>query len=690
MGRDYRWDNNRLDPHTVTLRRKGLTGETRKLAAILVADVVGYSRMTGANEELTLARLRALRSDLIEPTIAIHNGRIVKRTGDGAIVEFRSAVEAVRCAIEVQSGLARRNAGAPADQRIELRVGIHSGDVVEESDGDLMGNGVNVAARLEGICESGGVCLSAAVYEQVRDRLREPFVDLGEQRLKNIVRPVRVYLLKAGEGGGASQASGLKPRLRLSIWNWAAIGAAFLAVVLAAGWFGPRVFAPPWPAPPVGSGQDELANAPRLSIVVLPFANLGGDPEQDYLADGLTDDLTTDLSHLPNSFVIAHNTALTYKGKPIDVKEIGRELGVRYSLEGSVRRVGETITVNAQLIATETGAHIWADRFEGERGRLGEVQVELVSRIANALGAQLVQAESLRALRERPNNPDAVDLSMRGWATLTKSISPKNLNEAIGYFDQALRLDPYDPQSLIGRAQARVIDFYAFGVGDGADVLRDAEQAADHVLSSNPNSVWALFTKATVARGRGQFDAALANLNAAISIDRNFAPAYADKGNTLVMMGRADEAFQPLEQALRLDPRAPGRNIWESYICNAHAHLARWEKAIKWCEKSAASNPSLFWPYIELAAANGWLGRPAAASAAVAKIHKFWPGFTVQDYLSLPKPDNPKWRGEDQRIAEGLRKAGLPERLIGVEGSRPADIRELPLGADKPASEDRR
>ncbi|HTR14585.1 MAG TPA: adenylate/guanylate cyclase domain-containing protein [Roseiarcus sp.] len=635
----------------------------RKLAAILVADVVGFSRLTGADEELTLARLRTLRSDLIDPTIAVHNGRVVKGTGDGAIVEFRSVVEAVRCAMEVQSGLAQRNAGVPADRRIEFRIGVHSGDVVEESDGDLMGNGVNVAARLEGICQPGGVCLSAAAYEQARDKLREPFVDLGEQSLKNIARPVRVYMLKAGAGGGASHPATRKAR-RLNVRDWAAIAAAILAVLIAASWFGPGVFAPPPPATPVAL-EDKLVSAPRLSIVVLPFANLSGDPAQDYLADGLTDDLTTDLSHLPNSFVIAHNTALTYKGKAIDVKKIGRELGVRYSLEGSVRRVGETITVNAQLISTETGAHVWADRFEGERSRLGEAQVELVSRIANALGAQLVQAESLRAMRERPNNPDAVDLSMRGWATLTKSLSPENLNEAIGYFDQALRLDPDDPQSLMGKAQARVIDFYAFGVGDGSDVLRDAEQAADHVLSSNPNSVWALFTKSTVARGRGQFDAALANLNAAIRIDQNFAPAYADKGNTLVMMGRADEAFQPLEQALRLDPRAPGRNIWESYICNAHAHLAQWEKALEWCEKSAASNPSLFWPYIELAAANGWLGRPAQASAAVAKIRKFNPGFTVQDYLSLPKPNNPKWRSEDQRIAEGLRKAGLPERLAG-------------------------
>ncbi|HKN31327.1 MAG TPA: dienelactone hydrolase family protein [Roseiarcus sp.] len=640
--------------------------ETRKLAAILVADIVGYSRLTGVDEELTLARLRTLRSDLIDPTIAVHQGRIVKRTGDGAIVEFRSVVEAVRCAMEVRSGLAERNAGLPAEKRIEARVGIHLGDVVEESDGDLMGDGVNVAARLEGICEPGCVCLSAAAYEQVRDKLHVTFVDMGEQSLKNIARPMRAYMLRVAEGGAASQAATLAARARRSVWRWATIAAAFLAVLIAAGWFGPRVFAP-WrsPASLPAAVEDKLASEPRLSIVVLPFANLSGDPEQDYFADGLTDDLTTDLSHLPGSFVIAHNTAMIYKGKPADVKEIGRDFGVRYALEGSVRRVGETITINAQLISTETGAHVWADRFEGDRGKLGELQVEAVARIANALGVQLVQAESLRAMRERPNNPDAVDLVMRGSAAMNKVSGPESLNRAIGFFDQALRLDPDSPQALTGKAVAQLYRLYAFGIGDRKVVIDDAKQAADRVLASQPNNAGALFVKAMVFAGTGQYDATLANLDAAIGSDRNFALAYAEISNTLLMLGRAEEAIKPAEQALRLNPHDSSQNTagWY-YLCNAYAHLAQWEKAIGWCEKSAASNPSNFWPYFDLAAANGWLGRPSEASAAVAELHKLKPGFTVQDYLALPHPDNAKWKSEDQRIVEGLRKAGLPERLI--------------------------
>jgi class 3 adenylate cyclase/TolB-like protein len=430
--------------------------ESRKVAAILVADIVGYSRLTGADEEGTLARLRALRGDLIDPTIAIHSGRLVKRTGDGAVVEFRSVVEAVRCAMEVRNGFAERNAGLPDDRRFEARVGIHLGDVVEEADGDLMGDGVNIAARLEGICEPGAIVLSEDAYRQVRDKIDETFVDLGEQNLKNIVRPMRAYALTAEAAGRpASQSATVVPKspdwrerrsalapLLDSIVIPSIIGksrgrrerreavAATVAAILqnVARRKGAVVEKPmPGKRPFVGSSgvvptvdqksrrrrffrflivvgifavlathflrgpepfvEDKLARPPRLSLVVLPFANLTGDPEQDYLADGLTDDLTTDLSHLPESFVIAHSTALTYKGKAVEAKQL-RRLGVRYALEGSVRRVGETIAVNAQLISTESGAHVWADRFEGERSRLGALQAELVSRIAVALGVQ--------------------------------------------------------------------------------------------------------------------------------------------------------------------------------------------------------------------------------------------------------------------------------------------------------------
>jgi adenylate cyclase len=637
--------------------------EGRKIAAILVADIVGYSRLAGADEERTLARLRALRSDLIDPTIAVHNGRLVKRTGDGAVVEFRSVVEAVRCAIEVQSGLAERNAGVPPDKRIEARVGVHLGDVVEEANGDLMGDGVNVAARLEGICEAGGICLSAAAYEQVRDKLHEAFINLGEKSLKNIARPVRAYALKVG---AAAAPVTVAAQPRVGVQRWTAIAVALVAVLLAAGWLGWQRFAPrPAPAPaPVSAAADEkLVHAPRLSIVVLPFANLSGDPEQDYFADALTDDLTSDLTHIPDSFVIGRSTAAAYTSKPVDLKILGRDLGVRYAVEGSMRREGDMVTLNAQLISIETGAHVWADRFEGERGKLGALQVEFVSRIANALGVQLVQAESLRAIRERPVNPDAADLVMRGLAAFDAGFTPENFNNAIGYFDQALRLDPDNWRALTGKAEAQMVGLMSLGLGKehGREVLDDAEAAVDRVLAAQPNYAHAHLTKGLIAKVRGQSDVWLAESNAAIASDRNFAAAYAEKSHYMITHGRSPEAFELAEQALRLDPHDVGRNIWEWYVCNAHAHLAQWEQAIEWCQKSAASNPALFWPHYELAAAYAWLGQSSDAAREVSELRKLWPDATVHLYRELQDFPDPTFVTERDRIMEGLRKAGLPK-----------------------------
>ena len=324
---------------------------TRKIAAILVADVVGYSRLAGADEDRTLSRLRGLRSDLIDPAIDAHHGRTVKRTGDGSLIEFRSVVDAVRCAIEVQNGLAERNAGLPPERRIEFRIGIHLGDVVEEADGDLMGDGVNIAARLEGIAKPGAICLSEDAYRQVKGRLDLAITDLGHQNLKNIADPIRVYSLEVGQ--------------------------------------------PAQPAAPT----PEKSTPPRLSIVVLPFANIGGDPEQEYFVDGVTESLTTELSRISGSFVIARNTAFTYKSKAFDVTKIGRELNVRYVLEGSVQRGGNRMRVNVQLIDAESGSHLWAERFEKPVTDLFDMQDEIVARLGNSLNAQLVAVEARRADR---------------------------------------------------------------------------------------------------------------------------------------------------------------------------------------------------------------------------------------------------------------------------------------------------
>jgi TolB-like protein/class 3 adenylate cyclase/Flp pilus assembly protein TadD len=636
--------------------------ETRKIAAILVSDVVGYSRLAGADEERVLARLRTLRSDLIDPTIAVYHGRVVKRVGDGLVIEFRSVVDAVRCAIEVQHAMVERNAGLAPDKRIVFRIGLHLGDVVQEADRDLMGDGVNIAARLEGVCEPGGLCLSSAAYEQVRDRLTETFVDLGDKNLKNIARPVRVYALPATAIAAAKdQLPPTSPRAHFRFGGRrAALIAACLAALIAAGWFGWRAWSPPQ-VTALTAASDKIGTAPRLSIVVLPFENLSGDPEQQYFADGITDDLTTDLSHLPHSFVIARNTAFTYKGKAADVKQIGRELGVRYVLEGSVRRLGETITVNAQLISAETGAHIWADRFDGERGKLGQLQDEVVSRLANSLGVELVEAEALRAMRERPNNPDALDLTMQGLAILNRQFTEANANEANRYFGRALQIDPQLPMALLGSAEAYTFKAKALRNADQADDIERAEALIGRVLLAEPNNARAHWVKGALLGAKKQFGAAVAEQNAALAADGNFAWAHADLGANQIYMGRAAEAFVELETALRLSPRDPDRSIWENLVCKAHAHLAQWDQAIEWCRKSSATNPSYWFPYVYLAAAYGWKGQDGEAKAAVAELLKLKPGFTVQAWANMKWSDNPTFLREYQGIIEGLRKAGLPE-----------------------------
>jgi adenylate cyclase len=630
--------------------------EIRKIAAILAADVVGYSRLAGADEDRTLARLRALRSDLIDPTIAVHNGRVVKRTGDGILAEFRSVVDAVRCAIEMQNSMIERNAGVPQERRIEFRIGVHLGDVVEEADGDLMGDGVNIAARLEGIGKPGAVCLSEDAYRQVRARLDLAVSDLGATQLKNIAEPVRVYSLQVGvaaQAKPAEPATKARPaaperRSRLALLG---VGiAAVLAMIGAGAW---HYLGAHHPAPDA-SNAAASAKPAHLSLVVLPFTNLSGDSSQDYFADGITENLTTDLSRIRNSFVIALNTAITFKGKNIDAKEIGAELGVRYVLEGSVQRDQDRVRVNAQLIDAETGAHLWADRFEEDVADLFKLQDEVVARLVNSLGYELVKAEAEKSARS--SRPDAVDLTMRGWALAwqtTQMPSKDNCVSALALFDAALRADPNDADALTGEALVYAIE-YSFGWGApetdyDAKILGDADRA----IALAPEDVRAYLVKSQYLSSSRRANEGLEVADAGLVTNPNDARLYSARGFAEIALGRFEQAKADFQPAMRLSPRDPAIAQWHLSLGLAELGLGRFDAAIVEFRQSVDFGNRTFIPFGCLAAAYALEGKTEAARSAAAEARRLNPNFTIKRTISIIT-DIPNLR-------DGMSRAGLPE-----------------------------
>ena len=589
--------------------------ETRKLAAILAADVVGFSRLAGADEDRTLARLRALRSDLIDPTIAVHNGRVVKRTGDGVLIEFRSVVDAVRCGIEVQNGMVERNAGLPPERRIEFRIGIHLGDVVEESDGDLMGDGVNIAARLEGIAKPGTICLSEDAYRQVKARLDLAVRDLGPTELKNIAEPVRVYSLEVGvpaQAKPAAQARSLS-----------------------------------------------ASTAPRLSIVVLPFANIGGDPEQDYFVDGVTESLTTDLSRIAGSFVIGRNTAFTYKGKAVDLKRIGRELGVRYVLEGSVQRSGNRMRVNVQLIDAETENHLWAERFDKPLADLFDMQDEIVARLASQLGTQLIEAEARRA--QRAPLPDSMDLYFQGMASANRGLTYKYMAQARGFYEHALALDPSNIEALVGTAFVDLISFAIYLTDDRAARAAAAEAALTKVLSVAPNHAWAQCLLGAVHIYTNRAAEGIARCEHGLTLDRNLAFAHSLIGTAKLFSGQAEEAEKHVLEALRLSPRDTYAYIWMLIVGLAKIFLGRDEEAVAWLLRSIEANQNHALSHFTLAAARANLGVIGQALAATKAGLALNPTLTIRRVRAGAASDHPTYLSQRERVLDGLRKAGVPE-----------------------------
>jgi adenylate cyclase len=593
----------------------------RRLTAILAADVAGYARLMGADEEGTHERLKAHLRQLVEPKIKEHRGHIVKNTGDGMLAEFASVVDAVRCAAEVQRGMIDREPMVSDEQRIRFRVGINLGDVIGE-DNDIFGDGVNIAARLEALAEPGGICISRTVRDQIRDKLPYPFEDRGELSVKNIARPVRVYALRP-------EAVADMPATSL----------------------------------PSAASISEPCVAPRLSIVVLPFANLSDDREQQYFADGITEDVTTDLSRIGGSFVISRNTAFTYKNKPVDTKQIGRELCVRYVLEGSVRRWGNQIRVTAQLIDAETDAHLWAERFDHDIGDLFALQNEITSRIAVALNLELIGAGAACPTE----HPDALDYILRGRTALWKPPTQENYAEAIILFERAVALEPrsVDAQSWLASALAwRMLDEITDCDAAGADIAR-AEGLVGQALATSSRSPLAHFAKGQLLRAQRRPGEAIPEYEMALAFNRNWVDALAAIGRCKILIGRIDEAIRDLEQTIRLSPRDPFVGYWYLRLGEAYLLQSRIDEAICWLEKARNVNPALALFRAYLASACALKGNTERAAAELTEARRLDGASCCSSIGCLKTIEEfgaPTVRAlYETTFFTGLRKAGMPE-----------------------------
>jgi adenylate cyclase len=594
----------------------------RRLAAILAADVAGYSRLMSEDEEGTHERLKAHLRHLLNPKVQEHRGRIVKNTGDGMLTEFSSVVDAVRCAVEIQRSMIDRNANIPEDKRISFRIGVNLGDVIVEPE-DIFGDGVNIASRLEALAEPGGICISNTVREHVGDRLPYPFEDIGDQTVKNIARPVRSY----------------------------AINAAEIASL-------PEVPSTAEVSKPINS-----LTTPRLSIVVLPFANLSNDPEQEYFADGITDDLTTDLSRISGSFVIARNTAFTYKGKSVNVKQVGRELGVRYVLEGSVRRTVGQVRVNTQLIDAESGAHVWADRFDTDSENLAEAEDEIIYRLARTLNLQLIEDVGRRIEREQAANLDVHDLNMRGRALFNRPYSAATLQEAQQAYEQALEKDPESIDAKVGIASVLLTKIANAWSASAEQDMGRAEQLLVAALEHNANSVSARATMGLLRRLQDRLTESRIEWETAIALDPNNVAVVRQLGYTLMHLGDPEAAIPIIEKGIRLSPYDAGTPGAYQVLGLCHLLLGNVEQAIEFSRKSQAGNPRLYYTHTNLAAAFALNGDLNQARAALAEGIKLQPGIRslAQVRASFPYA-NPKYVTlVEKTVFVGLRLAGMPE-----------------------------
>jgi TolB-like protein/class 3 adenylate cyclase/tetratricopeptide (TPR) repeat protein len=626
----------------------------RRLAAVLIADVVGYVRLSQADEEGTRARFLADLHETFEPAIAAHHGRLVKTMGDAYLVEFHSVVDAVRCAVEIQRGKTERTSGTSAGGRLAYRIGINLGDVIVEGE-DIHGDGVNIADRLQELADPGGIAVSGITYDQVKTKVEAGYAYLGEQAVKHVAEPVRVYrvLLDPAAAGKTVGATGQKRR-------WAAIAAALLAVIAG----GILAWQRPW-EPKIEAAALERMHLPlpdKPSIVVLPFSNMSTSADEESFADGMTEDLTTDLSSLSGLFVISRNTAFTYKGKAVKPAQVAEELGVRYILEGSIRRSGDDVRINAQLIDALSGGHVWADRYDGSIADVFALQDKVTYAIVDALALRITGAEQVNLDRQETSGPVAYEAFLRGWEYLRRSTA-EDLAKALPYFEEAIRLDPN-----YGRAQAALalVYFKAYNAPGWARTLgistSESFLRANHHLEQAQKFPTALSHQVAglMLWVDNDIDRALAELKEAIALDSGDSQSYAFLGGTLTTAGRPAEAIPHFRTAMRLDPHYPHEYLLGLGL--AQFALERFEEAAASFESATRLNAEDEWPFMALAASYGHLGRHGDAAAALARHNEIRLKLG-EGTLTISSAARLRFRrdADVQRLWNGLRLAGVPE-----------------------------
>ncbi len=587
----------------------------RRLTAILVLDVAGYSRLMGADEEGTLAQLKTLRKTLVDPTIGAHRGRIVKTTGDGMLVEFASAVDAARGAAEVQRAMATQNINVPQDKRIEFRIGIHVGDIIID-DNDIFGDGVNIAARLEGIAEPGGICVSDDAQRQIRGKTELAFDDMGPQSLKNIAEPMRAWRLQIDKNSPSTL---------------------------------PKRAAAETAQPPA------LPDKP--SIAVLPFQNMSGDPEQEYFADGMVEEIITALSRFKSLFVIARNSSFTYKGKAVDIKQVGRELGVRYVVEGSVRKAAGTVRITGQLIDATTGAHLWADRFECKLDDVFALQDKITEGVVSAIAPTVYKAEIDLAARRRPTNLSAYDLGLRAVPHFY-SMTREGVAEALQLTHRALELDPRYGFAAFLAGSCHIFNITQGWAHDLNREIGEVTRLLSLALSIDENDPDVLATAGCATSFLTEdFATAAEMVDRAVALNPNSAFAWNQRGQAYLFGGQAAEALRSFERSIRLNPLDPMLYMTLAGMGIAFIELRRFDEAVAVARKAARQNQTYATTYRCLASALAHLGREAEVQKAVSRLLELEPNFRISEWVKR----GAQWHRHNKLMIEGIRKAGLPE-----------------------------